>query len=83
LFGPLSTSFFAAALLTVLDYLVFEVVGFQRRFVTLGTLRALELSTRQRAGQLAGELADYNQRAHPIGTFRPLSPLVVRPGARP
>ena len=57
LFGLLSVGFFAAALLTVLGYLVFEVVGFQRRFIELGMLRALGLSTRQLVAHLAGEQA--------------------------
>lgn len=56
-FGLLSVGFFAAALLTVLGYLVFAVVGFQRRVVELGMLRALGLSTRQMGRHLASEQA--------------------------
>jgi putative ABC transport system permease protein len=57
LFGLLSVGFFAASLLTVLGYLVYQVVGFQRRLVELGMLRALGLSTRQMIYHLAGEQA--------------------------
>jgi putative ABC transport system permease protein len=57
LFGLLSAGFVSAALLTVLGFLVFAVVGFQRRFVELGLLRALGLSVPQMAGYLAGEQA--------------------------
>jgi putative ABC transport system permease protein len=56
-FGLLSVGFFAAALLTVLGYLVFAVVGFQRRVVELGMLRALGLSTQQMVRHLASEQA--------------------------
>ena len=41
LFGLLSVGFFASALLTVLGYMIYTVVGFQRRFVELGMLRAI------------------------------------------
>ena len=57
LFGLLSVGFIAAAALTVLGFLVYAVVSFQRRFIELGMLRAIGLSTRQMAAYLAGELA--------------------------
>jgi putative ABC transport system permease protein len=57
LFGLLSVGFIAAAVLTVLGFLVYAVVSFQRRFIELGMLRAIGLSTRQMAAYLAGELA--------------------------
>ena len=57
LFGLLSVGFLAAALLTVIGFLVYAVVSFQRRFIELGMLRAIGLSTRQMAAYLAGELA--------------------------
>jgi putative ABC transport system permease protein len=57
LFGLLSVGFIAAALLTVIGFLVYAVVSFQRRFIELGMLRAIGLSTRQMAAYLAGELA--------------------------
>jgi putative ABC transport system permease protein len=69
LFGLLSAGFFAAALLTVLGYLVFEVVGFQRRFVALGMLRALGLSTGQLVGHLAGEQAALTVTGMSAGTL--------------
>jgi putative ABC transport system permease protein len=57
LFGLLSVGFLAAAALTVLGFLVYAVVSFQRRFVELGILRAVGLSVGQMAGHLAGEQA--------------------------
>jgi putative ABC transport system permease protein len=57
LFGLLSVGFVAAAVLTVIGFLVYAVVSFQRRFIELGMLRAIGLSTRQMAVYLAGELA--------------------------
>jgi putative ABC transport system permease protein len=49
--------FVAAAVLTVVGFLVYAVVSFQRRFIELGMLRAIGLSKRQMAGFLIGELA--------------------------
>ncbi len=46
-FGLLSIGFWAAAALTVLGFLVYTVVSFQRRFITLGTLRSVGLSVAQ------------------------------------
>jgi putative ABC transport system permease protein len=57
LFGLLSVGFLAAAALTVLGFLVYAVVSFQRRFIELGMLRAIGLSVGQMAGFLAGEQA--------------------------
>jgi putative ABC transport system permease protein len=57
LFGLLSVGFIAAAALTVIGFLVYAVVSFQRRFIELGMLRAIGLSTRQMAAYLASELA--------------------------
>jgi putative ABC transport system permease protein len=57
LFGLLSVGFVAAAVLTVIGFLVYAVVSFQRRFIELGMLRAIGLSTRQMAVYLAAELA--------------------------
>jgi putative ABC transport system permease protein len=57
LFGLLSVGFIAAAALTVIGFLVYAVVSFQRRFIELGMLRAIGLSTRQMAAYLAGEQA--------------------------
>ncbi|HID52408.1 MAG TPA: ABC transporter permease [Anaerolineae bacterium] len=57
LFGLLSVGFLAAAALTVLGFLVYAVVSFQRRFIELGMLRAIGLSVGQMAVYLAGEQA--------------------------
>jgi putative ABC transport system permease protein len=55
LFGLLSVGFVAAAFLTVLGFLFYSVLSFQRRFVELGMLRAIGLSARQLGALLAWE----------------------------
>jgi putative ABC transport system permease protein len=55
LFGLLTAGFLASALLTVLGFLIYAIVSFQRRFIELGALRALGLSISQMAGFLVGE----------------------------
>jgi putative ABC transport system permease protein len=57
LFGVLSVGFAAAALLTVLGFLLYALLSYQRRFVELGVLRALGLSAWQMTVFLAAELA--------------------------
>jgi putative ABC transport system permease protein len=57
LFGLLSVGFLAAAILTVLGFLVYAIVSFQRRFIQLGMLRAIGLSISQMAAYLIGEQA--------------------------
>jgi putative ABC transport system permease protein len=57
LFGLLSVGFIAAAVLTVVGFLVYAIVSFQRRFIELGMLRAIGLSKVQMAAFLIGELA--------------------------
>jgi putative ABC transport system permease protein len=57
LFGLLSVGFLAAAALTVLGFLVYAVVSFQRCFIELGMLRAVGLSVQQMSAYLAGEQA--------------------------
>jgi putative ABC transport system permease protein len=57
LFGLLSVGFLTAAALTVLGFLVYAVVSFQRRFIELGMLRAIGLSVGQMSAYLAGEQA--------------------------
>ena len=57
LFGLLSVGFLAAAALTVLGFLVYAIVSFQRRFIELGMLRAIGLSVGQMSIYLAGEQA--------------------------
>ena len=57
LFGVLSVGFGAAALLTVLGFLLYALLSYQRRFVELGVLRAIGLSAGQMTIFLAAELA--------------------------
>lgn len=57
LFGVLSVGFAAAALLTVLGFLLYALLSYQRRFVELGVLRAVGLSAGQMTVFLASELA--------------------------
>lgn len=57
LFGVLSVGFAAAAFLTVLGFLLYALLSYQRRFVELGVLRALGLSAGQMTIFLAAELA--------------------------
>jgi putative ABC transport system permease protein len=57
LFGLLSAGFLAAAALTVLGFLVYAIVSFQRRFIELGMLRAIGLSMSQMGFYLACEQA--------------------------
>ncbi len=57
LFGFLSVGFAAAALLTVLGFLLYAFFSFRRRFVELGVLRAVGLSVSQMTILLASELA--------------------------
>jgi putative ABC transport system permease protein len=56
-FGLLSVGFVASAFLTVLGFLFYSVLSFQRRFVELGMLRAIGLSSRQLAVLLGWEQA--------------------------
>jgi len=55
LFGLLTIGFVAAAFLTTLGFLFYAALSFQRRFVELGMLRAIGLSTRQLGTLLACE----------------------------
>lgn len=57
LFGVLSVGFIAAALLTVLGFLLYAFFSFRRRFIELGILRAIGLSAGQMTAFLAWELA--------------------------
>ena len=56
LFGLLSVGFLAAAVLTVLGFLLYSLFSFRRRFIEFGVLRASGLSTRQMTSFLAWEL---------------------------
>ncbi len=55
LFGLLTIGFVASAFLTALGFLFYAALSFQRRFVELGMLRAIGLSTRQLGTLLACE----------------------------
>jgi putative ABC transport system permease protein len=57
LFGVLSVGFMAAAVLTVLGFLLYAFFSFRRRFIELGVLRAIGLSSWQMTVFLAWELA--------------------------
>ena len=56
LFGLLSVGFIAAMLVTMIGFLAQTLLGFQRRMVELGVLRAIGMSTRQLAGLLIGDV---------------------------
>ncbi|WP_448544118.1 ABC transporter permease [Roseiflexus sp.] len=56
-YGLLSIGFIASAFLTVLGFLFYSALSFQRRFVELGMLRAIGLSTGQLGALLAWEQA--------------------------
>lgn len=56
-FGILSVGFVTSALLTVLGFLLYSLVSFQRRFIELGILRAIGLSVGQMSTFLAMEQA--------------------------
>lgn len=56
LFGLLSIGFGAAAVLTVIGFLLYALFSFRRRFIELGVLRASGLSTGQMTSFLAWEL---------------------------
>ena len=55
-FGLLSVGFLGAALLTVLGLLLYLQFSFQQRYIELGVLRAIGLSTQQMVWFLAWEL---------------------------
>lgn len=57
LFGVLSVGFIASGILTVLGFLLYTLFSFRRRFIELGTLRAIGLSSWQMTVFLAWELA--------------------------
>ncbi len=57
LFGVLSVGFIASGILTVLGFLLYTLFSFRRRFIELGTLRAIGLSRWQMTVFLAWELA--------------------------
>jgi putative ABC transport system permease protein len=54
-FGILSVGFVAAAVLTMLGFLLHSFIAFRRRFIEFGVLRAIGLSVRQMIGFLGFE----------------------------
>lgn len=69
LFGILSVGFGAAALLTVLGFILYALFSFRQRFIELGVLRAIGLSTGQMIIFLAWELAFLILTGVLLGTF--------------
>jgi len=57
LFGLLSVGFAAAAVLTVIGFLLYALFSFRRRFIEFGVLRAVGLSAAQMTAFLGWELA--------------------------
>ncbi len=55
LFGFLSVGFIAVALLSMLALVIYSALSFRQRFIQLGILRAMGLSTSQLVFSLAGE----------------------------
>jgi len=68
-FGLLSVGFVAAAFLSMLGFLFYSILAFQRRFVELGMLRAIGLSTAQLGTLLAIEQTLIIGMAIAAGTF--------------
>ncbi len=68
-FGLLSVGFIAAAFLSMLGFLFYSILAFQRRFVELGMLRAIGLSTGQLGTLLAIEQTFIIGIAGIAGTF--------------
>ncbi len=68
-FGLLSVGFIAAAFLSMLGFLFYSILAFQRRFVELGMLRAIGLSTAQLGTLLAIEQTFIIGIAVLAGTF--------------
>lgn len=57
MFGILSVGYSSAVILTVIGFLMYALFSFRQRFVELGMMRAIGLSTSQMGGLLAWELA--------------------------
>jgi putative ABC transport system permease protein len=69
LFGLLSIGFSAAALFTVLGFILYALFSFRQRFIELGVLRAVGLSSGQMTIFLAWELAFLVLTGLFLGTF--------------
>jgi putative ABC transport system permease protein len=68
-FGLLSVGFVAAGFLSMLGFLFYSILAFQRRFVELGMLRAIGLSTGQLGTLLAIEQTFIIGLSILLGTF--------------
>lgn len=69
LFGLLSAGFVASAVLTVVGFLLYALFSFRRRFIEMGMLRAIGLSTSQMNRLLAAELAYLILLGSGVGTL--------------
>lgn len=69
LFGLLSVGFLAAAALTVIGFLLYVLFSFRRRFIEMGVLRAVGLSSGQMVWLLAWELLFLTLMGGLIGTL--------------
>lgn len=68
-FGLLTISFFVTALLSFLGFFLYAVFSLRRRFIELGVLRAIGLSTRQMGATLAWEFISLIFSGAFIGTL--------------
>jgi putative ABC transport system permease protein len=69
LFGLLTIGFASAALLTVLVFFLYALFSFQRRFIELGVLRAIGLSSGQMVAMVASEIAFLILMGGGVGTL--------------
>ncbi|MGC9522465.1 MAG: FtsX-like permease family protein [Anaerolineae bacterium] len=69
LFGLLSVGFGAAAVLTVVGFLLYALFSFRRRFIEFGVLRAVGLSSKQMSAFLGWELALLILMGGAVGTL--------------
>jgi putative ABC transport system permease protein len=68
MFGLLSVGFVAAALLTVIGFLVYSYISYLQRYIELGVLRAIGLSMSQMAAFLAMEQLTLIATGAAVGT---------------
>jgi len=68
MFGLLSVGFVAAALLTVIGFLVYSYISYLQRYIELGVLRAIGLSVSQMAAFLAVEQLTLIATGAAVGT---------------
>jgi putative ABC transport system permease protein len=68
MFGLLSVGFIAAALLTVIGFLIYSYISYLQRYIELGVLRAIGLSVSQMAAFLAAEQLTLIATGAAVGT---------------